>query len=73
MDGNMSLSRQAQELFEINHCLLDAVGVGHFALDDVIRVADKFRFPTKLTGAGGGGCAVSLIPPGAGGSYYSWC
>lgn len=39
----------------------------HFASRGlVVRAGTKYGLPTKLTGAGGGGCAISLIPPDVG-------
>jgi mevalonate kinase len=46
----------------MNNDLLCCIGVGHPALDKVVRVTGKLGIKTKLTGAGGGGCAFSLIP-----------
>ncbi|KOB76879.1 Mevalonate kinase [Operophtera brumata] len=47
----------------MNHCLLAALGVSHPALE-VIRAAAKGKgLACKLTGAGGGGYAMVLIPP----------
>jgi mevalonate kinase len=43
-----------------NHELLNQVGVGHEALDNVVRAARDQGFACKLTGAGGGGCAIVL-------------
>lgn len=48
----------------MNHHLLNAMGVGHKALDEVCAVAREMGLAAKLTGAGGGGCAIVLIPPG---------
>ena len=53
-----------QELFVLNQHLLNAVGVGHPALDQVCTLAREEGLAAKLTGAGGGGCAIILIPPG---------
>ncbi|KAJ0173318.1 hypothetical protein K1T71_011494 [Dendrolimus kikuchii] len=51
------------ELWDMNHCLLSALGVSHPALE-VIRTAAKAKgLACKLTGAGGGGYAMVLIPP----------
>ncbi|KAI8048187.1 GHMP kinase, partial [Syncephalis plumigaleata] len=47
---------------DINHHLLAALGVSHSALEDVRRITCDFGLVTKLTGAGGGGCALTLIP-----------
>ena len=51
-------------LFRINQSLLDSVGVGHEAITKVCQLSEKYNMVTKLTGAGGGGCVFTLIPPG---------
>ncbi|XP_059175969.1 mevalonate kinase-like [Physella acuta] len=51
------------ELMELNHNLLNAMGVGHPTLDQIVAVTKKHGFHSKLTGAGGGGCAFVLVPP----------
>lgn len=48
----------------MNQQLLNAIGVGHPSLDRVCAMAQQFGLSAKLTGAGGGGCAIALIPPG---------
>jgi mevalonate kinase len=48
---------------KINQCLLNAVGVGHEALDRVVALSARAGLAAKLTGAGGGGCALTLLPP----------
>lgn len=48
----------------VNQHLLNALGVGHVALDQVCAMAQERGLAAKLTGAGGGGCAIILIPPG---------
>jgi hypothetical protein len=50
------------ELMAMNHGLLCAVGVGHPALSAVVAEAADAGFACKLTGAGGGGCAIILSP-----------
>lgn len=49
-------------LIRMNHSLLNAIGVGHEALDRVAKRSSALGFSTKLTGAGGGGCALTLLP-----------
>ena len=55
-----------QTLIDENHTLLDRLRVSHPSLEAVRRItgADPYNLATKLTGAGGGGCAVTLIPEG---------
>lgn len=47
-----------------NHAHLVTLGVSHPALESIRAktAAKPFALATKLTGAGGGGCAVTLIP-----------
>ena len=49
------------QLVRINHCLLNAIGVGHPALDEVFATSARHGCSCKLTGAGGGGCAITLL------------
>lgn len=49
---------------DLNHQMLNMMGVGHQSLDHIVAVAKRHGFHAKLTGAGGGGCAFVLIPPG---------
>ncbi|KAM3122981.1 mevalonate kinase [Candidozyma auris] len=52
------------ELFNINHGLLVALGVSHPALETIKAIGDSHKIgATKLTGAGGGGCAITLLSP----------
>ncbi|KAI3402660.2 ERG12 [Candida oxycetoniae] len=51
-----------RKLVNINHGLLVALGVSHPALETVKIVSDRHKLgATKLTGAGGGGCAITLV------------
>ena len=52
---------EMSQLVRINHCLLNAMGVGHESLDEVFTVSARHGFACKLTGAGGGGCAITLL------------
>ncbi|KIJ14273.1 hypothetical protein PAXINDRAFT_79654 [Paxillus involutus ATCC 200175] len=51
-------------LIDENHKLLDQLRVSHPSLETVRRItgSEPYNLATKLTGAGGGGCAVTLIP-----------
>jgi len=51
-----------RELFQINHGLLVALGVSHPTLERARMLTDELNVgKTKLTGAGGGGCAITLL------------
>jgi mevalonate kinase len=52
-------------LMQENHAHLDTLGVSHPSLEEIREVTSSFGLSTKLTGAGGGGCAVTLVPDGA--------
>jgi len=51
-------------LIHENHGYLVALGVSHSTLETIKdkTSAEPYRLSTKLTGAGGGGCAVTLVP-----------
>ena len=52
------------ELIRLNQTLLDALGVGHQRITEINEMTTSaFSVPTKLTGAGGGGCVFSILPP----------
>jgi len=54
-----------KELVRVNHHLLNGIGVGHPALDKIVSISADFGLASKLTGAGGGGCAFTLLEPGS--------
>lgn len=57
--------RKVGELMNINHGLLVSLGVSHPRLERVRELVDHEGIGwTKLTGAGGGGCSISLMRPG---------
>lgn len=58
---------EASELFRMNHCLLNCIGVSHPMLDRVVTLASSCGLAAKLTGAGGGGCALLLLDVGSSG------
>lgn len=50
------------ELLTLNHMLLRRLGVSNDALDTIVyRLVKDGAYGAKLTGAGGGGCIISLI------------
>lgn len=52
-------------MIDLNHHLLTGgLGVGHKTLDEIREISGGYLFHSKLTGAGGGGCAITLIPKG---------
>lgn len=51
-----------QELMEMNQGLLQCMGVSHASIEAVLRTTLKYKLTTKLTGAGGGGCVLTLLP-----------
>ncbi|GAA5907493.1 hypothetical protein JCM8208_001393 [Rhodotorula glutinis] len=52
------------QLVDQNHAHLVSLGVGHAALEAVRSTTrgEPWGLATKLTGAGGGGCAVTVVP-----------
>ena len=54
------------ELITINHGLLVSLGVSHPKLERIRALIDHTGIGwTKLTGAGGGGCAITILKPDA--------
>ncbi|KAI0696794.1 cystathionine beta-lyase [Cytidiella melzeri] len=47
-----------------NHSYLVRLGVSHETLETIREKCSVYNLSTKLTGAGGGGCSVTLIPDG---------
>lgn len=50
----------------MNQHHLNALGVGHASLDQLCQVTAAHGLHSKLTGAGGGGCGITLLKPGMG-------
>ncbi|KAH3902384.1 related to Mevalonate kinase [Saccharomycodes ludwigii] len=60
-DAQTSLP-QLIELVRINHGLLVSIGVSHPGLEKIKLLSDTLKIGgTKLTGAGGGGCALTIL------------
>ncbi|KAJ9668879.1 Mevalonate kinase [Coniosporium apollinis] len=56
--------RYLGELITINHGLLVSLGVSHPKLERIRALIDHAGIGwTKLTGAGGGGCAITILKP----------
>lgn len=51
-----------KQLVRLNQHLLRCLDVSHPAIESVCRIADQYDIATKLTGAGGGGCTISILP-----------
>ncbi|XP_061230729.1 mevalonate kinase isoform X2 [Neopsephotus bourkii] len=52
-----------EELFDINQHHLNVMGAGHPSLDRLCQVTASHGLHSKLTGAGGGGCGITLLRP----------
>ncbi|XP_077811116.1 mevalonate kinase isoform X9 [Macaca mulatta] len=60
-----------EELIDMNQHHLNALGVGHASLDQLCQVTRAHGLHSKLTGAGGGGCGITLLKPGIPGGWSS--
>ncbi|KAG7021116.1 Mevalonate kinase [Cucurbita argyrosperma subsp. argyrosperma] len=65
VDDDVSLTANEEklaELMEMNQGLLQSMGVSHSTIETVLRTTLKYKLVSKLTGAGGGGCVLTLLP-----------
>jgi len=60
-EKEIAVQSQLEILMTINHNILGALGVGHNVLDEICFITKEKQMYSKLTGAGGGGCAITLI------------
>ena len=61
-ETNNELYEQLLDLIRVNHGLLVSIGVSHPGLELIKNLSDDLRIgSTKLTGAGGGGCSLTLL------------
>uniref|UniRef100_A0A0D6R5K8 Mevalonate kinase n=1 Tax=Araucaria cunninghamii TaxID=56994 RepID=A0A0D6R5K8_ARACU len=65
VSDDISISEQEgklEELMEMNQGLLQCMGVSHPAIEAVLQTTSRYKLYSKLTGAGGGGCVLTLLP-----------
>jgi mevalonate kinase len=51
-----------EELVEMNQGLLQGIGVSHLCIESIVQTTSSYKLQSKLTGAGGGGCVLTLLP-----------
>ncbi|KAI9501111.1 Mevalonate kinase [Coemansia spiralis] len=56
------LEQQMQDIIGMNHGLLATLGVSHPKLERIREITGAAGLASKLTGAGGGGCALTFVP-----------
>ncbi|HJJ98364.1 MAG TPA: mevalonate kinase, partial [Methanocorpusculum sp.] len=63
---NLDNQKELGNLMNMNHALLDALGVGHPVLSKLVLAARSAgAHGAKTTGAGGGGCMYAICSKGA--------
>lgn len=64
-----------EELMGMNQGLLQSMGVSHYSIEAVLQTTLKYKLASKLTGAGGGGCVLTLLPACIQTTFvaYAWC
>ncbi|KAJ1558433.1 hypothetical protein HK405_013698, partial [Cladochytrium tenue] len=61
-ESKADVDREMETLVEMNHGALVALGVSHASLERVRAATAPLGLASKLTGAGGGGCAITFVP-----------
>lgn len=46
---------------DLNQAILRGIGVSHPKIEEIIAVTERRNLHSKLTGAGGGGCVLTLL------------
>ncbi|KAJ1902479.1 Mevalonate kinase [Coemansia sp. IMI 209127] len=62
------LEAQLRDIIGLNHGILATLGVSHPSLERIREITAAGDLASKLTGAGGGGCALTLVPQSESGS-----
>lgn len=63
-EKHQEMEANLEALIDVNQGILNAIGVGHSSLDLVVKMSSCYKLHSKLTGAGGGGCAITFLPTG---------
>lgn len=57
--------KRMHQLVLENQEYLRRFGVSHESIEKIVALSETFGFASKLTGAGGGGCVITLLPSDA--------
>ncbi|XP_024527292.1 mevalonate kinase, partial [Selaginella moellendorffii] len=61
---DQSQQEKLEELVVLNQGLLGTIGVSHASIEKICKITAKYGLKSKLTGGGGGGCVITLLPRG---------